>query len=282
MKILITGARGTLGQYLARVLSDQDLILWDRDDLDISNQEKVNVKIFQVNPDVIINCVAYNNVDGAESNIEMANLVNGYAVGYLAQVAKKINALMIHFSSNYVFSGDDVSDYLESDQPNPQNVYARSKVLGEQELQKNTDRYYLIRTARLFGLPGSGETSKKSFIDLIIETAIKNDYKIKGITEEYDFPTYAFDLSQRVKALMEDEPDYGIYHICNSGKPCTWHGYASEIFRIKNMDVEMEEVSGDAFGVRPAKRPMYANLGSTKLKSLRNWQEALEEFLGQS
>jgi dTDP-4-dehydrorhamnose reductase len=305
MNILIIGARGMLGQYMAQVFTppnppyqggDDDappiggveLTLWDKEDLDITDEKQVNTKITQLKPGVIINCASYNDVDGSESNIELANIINGYAVGYLAQAAKDIDAILVHFSTGYIFKGDNKEGYTEDDQPDPQSAYGVSKLLGERELQKYTSKYYIIRTSRLFGKQGKSEVNKKPFTDLIIETAVKNNYKIKAVDEEYDLPTYALDLARETKKIIRNSSlvmgaggiNYGIYHISNSGKPCTWYGFAKEIFKIKNIKVEIEAVDGDAFGKRPAKRPKYAAMKNTKLKPLRSWQEALEEYLG--
>lgn len=279
MKILIIGSKGMLGQYITQVFNNYDLTIFDKEELNITDENQVNIKIVQLKPNVIINCAAYNNVDKAESEPNLANLINGYAVGYLAKAAGEIDALLIHFSTNYVFKGDRKEGYSESDRPNPQSAYAVSKFLGEQELQKNTDKYYLIRTSRLFGKQGSTQDSKKSFIDLIFETAKNNDYRIKVINEEYDLPTYALDLAKKTKEIIKNKPDYGIYHIINSGKPCTWYGFARTIFDIKNIKVEIEPVSSSAFGKRTAKRLPYAALKNTKLSALRDWKEALREYL---
>ncbi|MFH1187240.1 MAG: NAD(P)-dependent oxidoreductase [bacterium] len=301
MKILITGSKGMLGQYITQVFSDCDLACLDRKELDITNENQVNTQIVQIKPDVIINCAAYNNVDKAESESDLANLINGYAVGYLAKAAKNVGALFVHFSTNYVFNGEPPHPpaggplsgglYSEESKPDPQSAYGVSKLLGEQEIQKYADKYYIIRTSRLFGKQGSTDGAKKSFVDLIIETAQKNNYNIKAIDEEYDLPTYGFDLARKTKEIVENSPliigargvkslPYGIYHAVNSGEPCAWHGFARAIFDIKNVKVEIEKVGGDAFGKRPAKRLKYGALNNTKLKPLRGWREALGEYLG--
>jgi dTDP-4-dehydrorhamnose reductase len=279
MKILIIGSKGMLGQYIVQVFSGYDLVFLDRKELDITDQDQVNTKIIQIKPDVVINCAAYNNVDLAESEPELANLINGFAVGYLARAANQVGALMVHFSTNYVFRGDCQDGYSEFDVPDPQSAYGVSKFLGEQELQNNTDKYYLIRTSRLFGRRGSTQDAKKTFIDLMFELAKNNGDRIRVINEEYDLPTYAFDLAGKTKEIMETKSDYGIYHVVNSGDPCTWYDFAREIFDIKKMRVEIEPVSSDAFGERPAKRLAYAVLKNTKLGGLRGWREALRGYL---
>lgn len=280
-----------LGQYIADVFSDCELACFGRNELNITDENQVNAKITQIKPDVIINCAAYNNVDKAESEPDLANLINGYAVGFLAKAAKNTGALLIHFSTNYVFDGNNAGGYSEEYKPDPQSAYGVSKLLGEQEIQKYADKYYIIRTSRLFGKRGITDSAKTSFVDLILETAKKNSYKIKAIDEEYDLPTYGFDLARKIRGIIENTPltrgawggksfPYGIYHIVNSGEPCAWFGFARAIFDIKNLKVEIEGVSGDVFGKRPAKRLKYGVLNNTKLKPLRGWREALGEYLG--
>lgn len=280
MKVLIIGSKGMLGQYITQVFGEHDLTVLDRDSLNIGDQNQVNTKISQIKPELIINCAAYNNVDRAETEPELANLINGYAVGYLAKAANQVGAPIVHFSTNYVFKGEDKNGYSEFDMPEPQSAYAVSKFLGEQELEKNTDKYYLIRTSRLFGQQGSTDDAKKTFIDLIFETAKNNDYRLKVINEEYDLPTHALDLAKKTKEIIEKKPEYGIYHGVNSGEPCTWYDFAREIFNIKNIEVKIDPVSSDIFGKRPAKRLPYATLKNTKLTDLRDWKEALREYLG--
>lgn len=290
-----------LGQYIANVFFSYDLVVADRKELDITNEDEVNSKIKQIKPDVIINCAAYNNVDKAESEPDLANLINGYAVGFLAKAAKNVNALLVHYSTNYVFNGEppqpplsggglQMGGYSEKDTPNPQGVYGKSKLLGERKAQKYADKYYIIRTSRLFGKQGSTSDAKKTFVDLIIEAAQRSNNKIKAINEEYDVPTYGLDLARKTREIIDPPPTkrevgggnslpYGIYHIVNSGEPCTWYGFACKIFNIKNMKVEVEAVDSDAFEKRSAKRLKCGMLNNTKLKPLRDWREALKEYL---
>lgn len=276
MKILIIGSKGMLGQDLAEVFSVQELILWDKDEIDITDEDLAFKKIKEEKPDVIINSAAYNDVDGCEDSFELAKKVNGYAVGYLAKAAKEIGAVLIHYSTDYVFKGDKKEGYKEDDRPNPQSKYAESKYLGEQELQKNTDKYYLIRTSRLFGKPAIAVGAKKSFVDKMLELS-KNHDKLEVVDEEYSNPTYTPDLARQTKYIVENKLLFGIYHAVNEGA-CTWYEFAKEIFKIKNIDVKLVPVGSDKFP-RLAKRPNYSSLINTKLPKLRSWQEALRDYL---
>jgi len=276
IKIIIIGAQGMLGQELAKVFQKDEPLLWDLPQLDITDKDRVEQKIFKERPDIIINAAAYNDVDGAEKNETLANKINGYAVGYLAKAINVVRGILVHYSTDYVFKGDNKEGYIEENQPNPQSAYARSKYLGEQELQKNIKKFYLIRLSRLFGQAAISQNAKKSFIDQMLELA-KTKSEINVVNEELSCPTYALDLANQTKLIIKNQRPFGIYHVTNSGA-CTWYDLAKEIFTIKKIDVKLNPVSSDFFP-RLAKRPKYSVLINTKLPALRSWQEALREYL---
>lgn len=276
MKILIIGAKGMLGQELAKVFQEDNPLLWDREEIDIANKREVRQRIGDLQPDLVINAAAYNDVDGAEKNEALANKINGEAVSYLAGAIYANKGILVHYSTDYVFKGDKKEGYLESDKPNPQSAYSRSKYMGEQELQKNTSRFYLIRLSRLFGKPAISQQAKKSFVDQMIELA-KTKKEINVVNEELSRPTYAPDLGQRTKEIIDWKKPFGIYHVTNVGA-CTWYDFAKEIFTIKKISVKIKPVAASFFS-REAARPKYSILLNTKLPSMRNWQEALKEYL---
>lgn len=277
MRVLITGAKGMLGQALAQVFAEgNELFLWDRDETDITQKQVVSSKLSVLKPDLVINAAAYNNVDGAETDTAVAEAVNGYAVGYLAKVCKQLQVPLVHYSTDYVFAGTKIDGYVETDEPQPISRYGASKYLGEQELQKHTDQYYLIRLSKLFGREAASAASKKSFVDMMLNLA-RTKTELDMVDEELSCPTYALDLAKLTKDLVEGEKPFGIYHGTNSGA-VTWYGFAQEIFKISGIDVKLNPVSAAKFP-RPAKRPRYGILLNTKLPSARPWQEALKEFL---
>jgi dTDP-4-dehydrorhamnose reductase len=276
MKTLIIGAKGMLGQELVKAFSDHRVTAWDREDCDITKKDEIQAKIRELGPELIINAAAYNNVDKAEEEKEIADRLNGYAVGYLAEVAKEINALIVHYSTEYVFRGDKEKGYKEDDRPDPISVYGASKYLGELELAKNADKYYLIRLSRLFGKMGTGENVKRSFVDTMLELAKTKD-ELDIVDEEVSSPTYAPDLAKRTREIIEGDYDYGIYHAANRGS-CTWYGFAEQIFKDAEIQIKLNPVSGDKFP-RPAKRPQHAILLNTKLPEARTWQEALWQYV---
>lgn len=276
MKIIIIGAKGTLGLALAGAFSGDDPILWDIEDCDITDEKETIKKISAIRPDVIINAAGYTDVDGAEKNEALANSINGHAVGNLARAARSTGAVLVHFGTDYVFDGTKKEGYAEGDAPDPVSAYGRSKLLGEKEALKENDKTYIIRLSRLFGEAAENRRSKKNFVDLMLSLAEKNK-ELNVVDEEVSSPTYAPDLAAKTKEIVFDNMPFGVYH-CPNGGSCTWHEFAKEIFLIKNSDVPLCRVSGDHFK-RAAKRPAYSVLLNTKLSPMRPWQEVLREYL---
>ncbi|MBI4049739.1 MAG: dTDP-4-dehydrorhamnose reductase [Candidatus Doudnabacteria bacterium] len=278
MKVLILGSKGNLGPELAKVYKMAKPTLWDQAELDITDEAAVTEKINQLKPELVFNCAAYNAVDKAEGKDRMlSENVNGLAVGFIAQACNSVGAVLVQFSSNYVFDGNKSEGYNEDDLPNPISAYGKSKLMGEIELQKNCEKYYLVRTAWLYGGKGIG---KKSFVDLMLEKAEKKE-SIEVIADEFGNPTYVVDLAQAVGALVEQNKPFGIYHLTNSGQ-ASWYDWAKEIFTIKGIDAKLSQISSaeaDTKWKRPAKRPKYGILNNTKFIELRPWSEALREYL---
>ncbi len=264
-----------LGGQFVKILKNP--VGWDRDDCDVTKYDELAAKIRNLNPlpSVIINCAAFNDVDGAEIKPDAAFKLNKEAVGNLAKIASKLDITLVHFSTNYVFDGGQ-EEYAENDEPRPISVYGASKAEGEKEVEKHAKKFYIIRTSVLFGPKGESELSKKSFIDLML--ALKDaEYDIKAVSDETNSITYAPDLATAVERMIEDRYPYGIYHITNQGS-ASWYNLAQEIFSIKKIPVNVVPVSSDEFP-RKAQRPKKALLLNTKFPPLRPWQEALKEYL---
>lgn len=276
MKIIIIGSKGMLGQELKRAFESNQLLCWDREEIDITDMEQVRARISQERADVVINAAAYNDVDGAENNESLAMAVNGLAVRYLAEAIRAYNGILVHYSTDYVFKGDKKEGYAEDDIPDPQSAYARTKFAGERAFTKSGVRGYLIRTSRLFGRAAAGEHAKKSFVDTMLKLSeTKNELNV--VDEEVSSPTYAPDLAGMTKHIIEHALPFGLYHIANSGS-CTWFSFAKEIFARAAKNVTLIPVDSSAFP-RPAKRPRYSELRNGKLPALRSWQEALHDYL---
>lgn len=283
-RILIIGSHGMLGQDLVKAFeSDQnwEVFAYDRDEINIMSEESLRGKIEEIGPDAVINAAAYNAVDKCESDeieFELARRINGLGPGILAKITKEKNIPVVHYSSDYVFDGEK-GEYVESDKPAPISNYGRSKLLGEEEIRKNTDKFWLVRTSKLFGKPGRSEMSKRSFFDAMMALA-KDNRVLKIVDEEKSCFTYAPDLALETKKIIEEKIPFGAYHVVNEGA-CTWYEAALELFKLAKMDVEVIPVSSSEFP-RPAKRPRSSVLLNTKLKPLRDYKKALAEYLAEN
>jgi len=303
-KVLIIGAKGMLGQELVKAFSSKknEVIAWDRENIDITDAKQVNEKISKLKPEVILNAAAYNAVDKCETDAKeyvLAKKINGMAPGYLAKVATKIGATLVHYSTDYVFDGmPDIPEpsgcggscgscslhegfsaelgFNEDAIPNPIQKYGKSKLLGEDNVAKFGQKYYIIRLSKLFGKPATAKDAKRSFFDVMLEAGKKNK-EVKAIDEETDCFTYAPDLAKRTKDILDLEMPYGIYHVTNSGA-CTWQQAVVELYRQAKIKTKVIPVSGAEFP-RPAQRPYVSTLINTKLMPLRSWKLALKEYL---
>ena len=325
-KVLIIGAKGMLGQELVNVFkSDKDykVTAWDFGQIDISDEVQVKEKITKLAPNVIINAAAYNAVDLCEKDkaeFEKAKKINGKAPGYLAKVAKKIEATLVQYSSDYVFSGmpeipepvgcggacsscslhEGFSPQLGFDEnaiPQPIQKYGKTKLMGEEAVQKFGEKYYIIRLSKLFGKPAKSKVAKKSFFDVMLEVGRKKEKEVhpvksstsrgakqfdgvKVVDEETSCFTYAPDLAKKTKEIIEANKPFGIYHVVNEGA-CTWHQAVVELYRIAKLKTKVIPVSSDEFP-RPAQRPYVSTLINTRLNPMRSYKLALREYLKKS
>lgn len=305
-KLLIIGSHGMLGQESVRVFSadrDYAVTAWDKPEIDITDPRQVARKIAELRPAVILNAAAYNAVDKCENNSEeyaLAKKLNGSAPGYLAKAAQKIGATLVHFSSDYVFDGRPEIDlepsgcthscgscrlhenfapligFKEDAKPKPLSNYGKSKLMGEKAVAKGTKKHYILRLSKLFGQPGSVPDAKRSFFDVMLEAGRKNK-SVKAIDEETSCFTYAPDLARKTKELIEAGKPFGIYHIINS-HPATWYEAAVELFRLAGLKTKVIPISSEEFP-RPAERPFLSTLLNTKLNPLRDYREALRDYL---
>lgn len=273
-KILILGAQGMLGHELAAAFSDAqkyETILWDRQEMDITDEADVERRVGELSPAVIINAAAYTAVDQAESEEELATRINGHAVGYLARAAKRTGCLLVHFSTDYVFDGENPAGYAEEESnKRPVTAYGRSKKLAEDLLAEIDPEHYLVRTQWLFGQSG------KNFVETMLRLAGEGK-DIRVVDDQFGSPTYARDLALTVRALVETRPARGNYHVTNSGV-CNWFEFAEKIFEFCDLHPNLTAVKTSEFAA-PAKRPTYSMLLNTKLSPLRPWPEALRAYL---
>ncbi len=281
MKVLITGALGSLGQDIIKVFSSQghDVVAWTQGDLDITNHDQVLNKVAELQPELIINCAAFNAVDKIEEAtvFPVAYAINALGPQYLAEIAKVLGVPLVHFSTDYVFSGNKPEGYLETDEPRPISKYGETKHLGEKLVSEVGGKIYIVRTSRLFGKRGLTEDSKESFVDLIARLAASKP-ELSIVNEEVGCPTYTPDLALATYRLVTEGYAPGVYHLVNDGEGVTWYEFAEEVFTLLEIKTPRKRVASDEFP-KPAKRPKFAALQNTKFPKLRHRQLALRAYL---
>lgn len=274
MKALVTGARGQLAGAIIDAYKG-DLVAYSRDELDISDVDAVMSRVLADKPQVIINCAAYNKVDDAEDAVHLALTVNAFGVRVLARAADAIGATLVHYSTDFVFDGNAARPYVEEDAPNPQSVYAQSKLLGEW-FALQAPRAFVLRVESLFG-----GTPAKSSIDRIVQ-AIVDDREVKVFRDRTVSPSYVVDVVAATTALLE-RGDPGLYHCVNTGD-ATWYDVGLEIARLmgKHHVAQLKPVPV-ADAVLRAPRPKFAALANGKLARaafrMPTWQDALRRYL---
>jgi dTDP-4-dehydrorhamnose reductase len=273
--VLILGARGMLGGQLRGLYPMATG--WDIQDLNVLDFDalRARVEALAPAPEAIVNCVAFNDVDGAEDRPEQAFALNAEFPGRLARLGAARGIPLVHYSTNYVFDGVQ-GEYAETDTPSPLSAYGLSKLGGEQAVAAAGGRCYVVRTSVIFGPKGESGLSKRSFVDLMLDLASGRDV-IQAVDDEINSLTYAPDLARATRRLLEDAPAAGVYHLANEGA-ASWCDFAREIFRIAGKNVTVVPVSSAQFP-RKAKRPARAVLVNTRRPRLRPWQEALSELL---
>ena len=293
MKVVILGAKGMLGRDLGRVFYDLSPYLLGKDELDITDEKGTYALFHNFKPNIVINAAAYTDVDGCETNKDLAMKVNADAPGYLARVSKDVGAVFVHYSTDYVFDGGKSEGYREDEEPgNPLNFYGESKLAGENAVREAGGNYYLIRASWLFGLGGpQADGRSRNFIETMLRLAqekgarsAKSEMRreLKVVNDQHGKPTFSLDLARKTRELVESKKDFGIYHITNEPAN-TWYDFACEIIKrglapSHGPGLNVIPCASDEFP-RPAKRPKYSILLNTKLPPLRPWQEALAEYL---
>ncbi len=266
-RVVIIGANGMLGQALAKEFPNATGL--DLPAIDIANYDSVDKVLGELKPDLVINAAAYTAVDDCEEKFELANKVNGQGPGNLAKKCKELDAVLVHYSTDYIFNGTKQDGYNEEfNEIDPINKYGESKALGEKLIKENTDKYYILRIAWLYGPDG------KNFVDTMIELSAKHP-ELKVVNDQTGSPTYTIDVAKRTREALDQS--FGIYHATNSGQ-ATWFEFTQEIFKLKGIATPLKPCSSGEFP-RPAARPEYSILLNTKLPPARDWKEALSEYL---
>jgi len=281
MQILLIGASGQLGTDLRKVLDKEELMCPSFAELDITQFEKVEAYISQHSFDLVINTAAFHKVDQCEQDFEKSFLVNSFAIKNLADVCKKLNIPLVHYSTDYVFGLDKKrkTPYVETDCPGPVNTYGISKLAGEYYIQSTLEKHFIIRPAGLFGTAGS-EGKGGNFVETMLRLG-KERGEVKVKNDEFTTPTYTKELAAATRDLIGTE-EYGLYHITSQGE-CSWYTFAKKIFELSNPEVNCLPVSSDEFPT-VVKRPSYSVLENMHLKevgldTMSDWEDALEKYL---
>lgn len=280
MRVLITGANGMVARAAAEhcSTSGDNVIALTRQELDISDRPAVLEALRREKPDTVLNCAAYTDVDGAETDREKCRAVNALGVENLALASKEIGSAFVTISTDYVFDGTLPGFYSQRDTPNPQSIYANTKLAGERLAAQTYARTIIVRSGWIFG---SGGTNFLSVMDRILAEG----KKISAISDAFGTPTFAGDLASRLRELaVLDLP--AIYHITNSGDGASYEDFAREVCAFKGYDPKLLEVVSQKSLKRPAPRPDNSRLAclfSEKfgLAPMPRWDDSLAKFLDQ-
>jgi dTDP-4-dehydrorhamnose reductase len=280
MRYVVFGAAGQLGQEIARLLGDEVFRL-SRVHADLTQPQAVRAVLTLLQPDVVVNCAAYNFVDRAEEELEVAHAVNGTAVGELAEVCKKLGSVLVHFSTDHVFGGGGGSvPFREEATPAPVNAYGRSKRVGEELLLSRPGlRYLLIRTCGLYGAHGSGGKGC-NFVEAVLRQS-REGQQLRVVSDQCCTPSCARDVAQATVTLLARET-CGLFHLTNTGS-CSWHEFARTILELEEIHADLKAITSAELCSR-ARRPAFSVLENAAwqrlgLSPLRPWQEALRAYL---
>jgi dTDP-4-dehydrorhamnose reductase len=278
MKILITGANGMVAHAAIRHCRDigDDVIELTRQELDISNRDAAFEAMTIYRPEAILNCAAYTDVDGAESNPEAARSANTLGPRYLAEAAKDVDARFVTISTDYVFDGANAGFYVETDVANPRGVYAKTKYEGELAAAEANPESVIVRSGWIYGHGGTNFLS-------VMHRLLGAGKTIKAISDAYGTPTFAHDLARRLRELAEQNAT-GLFHVTNSGSGTSYLGFAQKVCEIGGYDKALIEPVSNNDLKRPAPRPVSSKLGSVRIEKLGldplpDWEAALAEFL---
>ena len=274
MRTLILGCKGQLGKDLLTVFGEcGETTGFDLPEVDVSKADQVARAVAETDPEFIVNSAAYTNVEGAEDDEKNAFLANEQGARVVAEAAEARKIPVVYISTDFVFDGTKSTPYEPDDEANPLSVYGRSKRAGELAVQEATQRFFIVRTAWLYG-PGGN-----NFPEKIIGAAQKNP-SLKVVHDEVGSPTHTWDLALAVRALSQTTA-YGVYHAVNTGS-CARDEFARAILFATGIDTPVEPCSADAFPSKAA-RPAYSVLSTSDLERatgyvMRDWQTALDHY----
>lgn len=278
--IALIGANGMLASAIKKLVPDDfSLTGYDLPEFDLTSHSSV-FELQEASPDIIINCAAFTNVDGCESQADLAMRVNGAGPGLLAELAKKTGATLVHISTDFIFDGSKSMPYEEDDLPNPLSMYGRTKYQGEQSLlEVGIDNYFIIRTSWLYGAGGN------NFVETILRLASERE-RLNIIKDQRGTPTWTEDLARAIFALLETD-QFGIYHFSNEGD-CSWYDFTLAIIdeaKGHKLPLKVKEITPiptEAYPL-PATRPAYSVMSKMKIASVLQaevpfWQQSLKNY----
>lgn len=279
MKILVTGVRGQLGHDVLEELEKRHIeaVGVNSDEMDIRDRESVDKVIDSIHPNAVIHCAAWTAVDAAEDETSACDAVNVFGTEYIAEACRRNNAVMMYFSTDYVFDGEGTKPWKPEDKTAPIGAYGRSKCLGEEAVRRILpDQHFIIRLQWVYGING------KNFVKTMLRLAETHD-TLTVVSDQVGGPSYTRDIA-RLACDMIVTDRYGTYHAANTGY-CSWYEFAKAIFKEAGRDVKVVSVSSDAYPAK-AKRPHNSRLDTSKLskegfKELPPWQDALHRFMAE-
>lgn len=287
MKTLLLGASGQLGREWqliieAQYTDDIELLSYTSDELDITHYREMSDEFRRQKPDVVINCAAYTDVDGAEEHRKLARKVNTEAVLYLAELSHELEFKLIHYSTDYIFPGTKLNrqefpgGYPETHPADPINWYGKTKWEGEQAIRQTTENHLIIRVSWLCGQHGS------NFVKTMLKLGQERD-KLQVVDDQWGSPTFAENVVNNGLNLLSQNTN-GTYHITSKGL-ITWYDFAQAIFEISGIEVNVEGVDSNAFPTK-AKRPYFSKLSTKKIQNIEgsrmvDWQDGLQKLLKQ-
>lgn len=279
-RVLLIGARGQLGVDLAAELSGEyEIVPVTQEIMPVEDAARVRTCVAENNPRIIVNCSAFHRVDDCETQVEQAFRINVYGLRNLALAARECGALLVSFSTDYVFDGARRTPYVEDDSPTPKSIYGVSKAAGEIMLRALYDRYFMIRTCGLYGYAGSRE-KKTNFVESMIGWA-RQGKPLRIVCDQVCTPTPTLEVARAVRNLLARE-DYGLYHLTCAGE-CSWYEFATAIFEMMDLHPAVSPVPSSEFPT-PAKRPGYSVLDNRRYRSLGfqdlpHWRDALRSYI---
>lgn len=271
---MVTGCNGQLGREIQKEYENDEveLLCTDVGDLDISDNAQIMEYVRQQKPDVIINCAAYTAVDACENAWDLAYRINAIGPRNLAIAAREVGAKLVHISTDYVFEGNASVPYTEFDEVHPVSAYGKTKLEGERFVQQFADRYFILRTAWLYG---DGNNFAKTMLRLS-----ENHEKVRVVCDQFGSPTSAAELA-KVIHVLEPTANYGLFHATCEGS-CSWADFAEEVFRLAQKSTKVERVTTEEYA-SPTKRPAYSVLDNYMLRlttdyRMADWKDALRVY----